>query len=62
MTRTLYLLLTLTLLPLSAQAYFDPGAGSVLLQVLIAGGIGAAFKLRHWLASVALAIKGLFHR
>jgi len=49
-------------LPLVAQpgklAYLDPGSGSYLLQLLIAGLLGAAFALR---ASWG-RIKGLFGR
>jgi hypothetical protein len=60
MSRNLALLVALVTLPLSAHAYFDPGAGAVLLQLLIAAGIGAAYKFRHWLTSLLQAIKRLF--
>ena len=32
--------------PIQAFAYVDPGSGSLLLQMLIAGAIGALFYLR----------------
>jgi len=47
---------------MAAHAYFDPGSGAVLLQLLIAACIGAAYKLRHWLSSVGRAIRNLFRR
>jgi hypothetical protein len=52
----------LALLPLSAHAYFDPGAGAVLLQLLVAAGIGAAYRLRRFFAELARAIAALFKR
>ena len=47
------------LIPLvSHHAYLDPGSGSILLQVLIGGLLGAAFLLRAFWGR----IKGLFKR
>ena len=41
------LLHILTSLPLlSGKAYLDPGSGSVLIQLLIAGLLGAAFVIK----------------
>ncbi len=62
MTRLALMLIVLLLAPMSAHAYFDPGAGAVLLQVLVAAGIGAAYKLRHWFGHLLRVIKGLFRR
>lgn len=62
MNRTLLLLVALSVMPLTARAYFDPGAGAVLLQVLIAAGIGIAYKLRNWFAAVARKLSSLFRR
>lgn len=62
MQRLLIVSTGLALLPLSAHAYFDPGAGAVLLQLLIAAGIGAAYRLRHFLSELARAIMSLFKR
>ena len=32
-----------------AHAYLDPGTGSMLIQVIIAGAVGAAFTLKlYW--------------
>ena len=42
----------------SAQAYIDPGAGSLALQALAAIGIGLLFYIR----SIGQAIKNLFTR
>lgn len=62
MSRALVLILILFTLPLPAFAYFDPGAGAVLLQLLIAGGIGVIYRVRHWLAAVARSIRDRFSR
>ena len=43
---------------LRTQAYLDPGSGSFLIQLLIAGVVGAGFLIRaYW-----KKIKGLFNR
>ena len=48
--KALALLLVLcAIFPISVLAYIDPGSGSLLLQVLIAGLLGLAFTLRlYW--------------
>lgn len=33
-------------------AYIDPGSGSFLLQVLLAGLLSAIYTVRHWIAGV----------
>ena len=35
-----------------AYAYVDPGSGSLLLQLMIAGGIGLALKFRRLVKAV----------
>ena len=62
MKRVAILFFALALMPLSAHAYFDPGAGAVLLQLLVATGIGFAYKLRHWFANLIRTIRGFFKR
>jgi hypothetical protein len=43
---------------LRTQAYLDPGSGSFLIQLLIAGVVGAGFLIKaYW-----KKIKGLFNR
>jgi hypothetical protein len=43
---------------LRTQAYLDPGSGSFLIQLLIAGVVGAGFLIKaYW-----KKIKGLFTR
>jgi hypothetical protein len=43
---------------LRPQAYLDPGSGSFLIQLLIAGIVGAGFIIKvYW-----KKIKGLFNR
>jgi len=51
-------LLTPFLPPLRPLAYLDPGSGSFLIQLLIAGLVGAGFLIKaYW-----KKIKGLFSR
>ena len=62
MDRLLFAFLTLALLPLPAHAYFDPGAGVVMLQVLIAAGLGVVYKFRALLANLWRAIVKVVRR
>ena len=41
-----------------AQAYIDPGSGSLLLQVLIAAGIGAVIKFRRFFLAALKRVMG----
>jgi hypothetical protein len=51
-------LITLLAPHLRPQAYLDPGSGSFLIQLLIAGLVGAGFLIKaYW-----KKIKGLFNR
>lgn len=53
-----YQLITLLTPILRPQAYLDPGSGSFLIQLLIAGLVGAGFLIKtYW-----KKIKGLFNR
>jgi hypothetical protein len=40
-----FLTLISVVLPASAYAYVDPSTGSILIQVLVAGALGAAFTI-----------------
>ncbi|GAP13785.1 hypothetical protein LARV_01540 [Longilinea arvoryzae] len=43
---------------MAVMAYLDPGSGSFLIQMLLAGGLGAAFLIKtYW-----RKIKGLFNK
>ena len=44
----------------SASAYLDPGTGSFILQILLAGLVGAAFTVKVFWRSVKRFIFGLF--
>ena len=46
------LLLALLVIPSFAQAYIDPGTGSYLLQLLIAGGLGALYTIKTYWSSL----------
>jgi hypothetical protein len=43
-------------------AYIDPGTGSYLFQLLIAGGLGLAYTARLWIRWVASIRQRLFGR
>ncbi len=64
MRKVLYLLLLIiaytTFQPQKAHAYIDPGTGSYLLQLLIAGGVGTTFLIKtQWLKIISI-IKRIF--
>lgn len=58
----LYLLLILALTPATAYAYFDPGSGAVLLQLLIAACFGVLFRFRVYINFLWRKIIGLIRR
>ena len=41
-------------------SYLDPGSGSYLLQLLIAGALGAAFAVRHYWTRIKEFFSGRF--
>ena len=45
-----------------AHAYFDPGTGVVVLQVLIAAGIGIVYRLRRFFTNYLRALVKLLRR
>jgi len=62
MLRLIFCLLALSLLPLQAHAYFDPGAGVVMLQILIAAGIGAVYRFRAFIGAFWRILRKAFRR
>jgi hypothetical protein len=44
--------------PVDAWAYVDPGTGSYLFQILIAGGMAAAYTLRRYWEVLKIAVQG----
>ena len=55
-------LLILALTPTTTYAYFDPGSGAVMLQVLIAAGLGVLFRFRGWINLLWRKIKELIRQ
>ena len=58
-------LLSIHLVPLAyynVHAYIDPGAGSLVIQVLIASAIGAIFLLKTYWIKVKLFFANLFSK
>ena len=61
--KTILLLVILTLPAWGrAEAYVDPASGSLVLQMLIAGIVGALFALKLFWNRLVRAITGLFRR
>ncbi|NIM19419.1 MAG: hypothetical protein GTO51_03455 [Candidatus Latescibacteria bacterium] len=56
---SLLLSLVLIVLPRSAYAYLDPGTGSYILQLLLAGLLGAAFALKIFWVKIKTFFAGL---
>jgi len=48
--------------PADAHAYLDPGTGSVILQVVAAGVLGAIFTFKNYLRAAKSYILGLLGR
>lgn len=46
--------------PGRAHAYLDPGTGSVVLQVVVAGVLGAIFTLKSYLRALVSYVSRLF--
>jgi hypothetical protein len=42
--------------------YIDPGTGSIVFQVLIAGVLGAVVTLKSYFGSIKSWVKGLFKK
>ena len=51
-TPALIFALFLASVPQFASAYLDPGTGSMALQLLIAGLLGAIFTIKTWWRSI----------
>ena len=58
----LFFVLTFTVLTCPAHAYIDPGTGSYLLQIVIAGFLSVSFFLRNQVKYVIAKIKNIFSR
>lgn len=56
------LLVSMALSSEPAHAYIDPGTGSYVLQVLVAGFLGALFALKMFWHRIATFVRGLGSR
>jgi hypothetical protein len=48
--------------PRPAYAYLDPGTGSYILQLIMAGLLGAAFAVKLFWKDIRIFFKNLFSR
>ena len=55
-------LLLLIVAPSPAHAYLDPGTGSMAIQLLVAGALGAIFTLKTYWRSTKSYISGFFKK
>lgn len=58
----LALLFLAVLFPRDAHAYLDPGTGSYVLQMIIAGVLGAAFAVKMSWFRIKRFLTGMFSR
>jgi hypothetical protein len=52
----------LLLAPDTAHAYLDPGTGSYVLQMIIAGVLGAAFAVKMYWFRIKRFVAGIFSK
>lgn len=62
MLRLILTFVALASLPLQAHAYFDPGSGVVMLQVLIAAGLGFVYRFRAFVGLLWRALLKVLRR
>jgi hypothetical protein len=48
--------------PTEAHAYLDPGTGSMVLQVIVAGILGAMFTFKSYVRAIISSITGIFKK
>jgi hypothetical protein len=58
----LWVFLILLVLPRSSHAYLDPGTGSYIFQLIIAGLLGAAFAVKVFWAKITNFFSGIFFK
>ena len=58
----LVLALAIVASPSPAYAYLDPGTGSMVLQVIVAGILGAAFTFKTYIRAIFGPVLALFKR
>ena len=46
----------------TAYAYIDPGAGSMMFQIIIAFVVGALFTIKLWLTKVKMLVRNFFKK
>lgn len=48
--------------PLLASAYLDPGTGSYIFQILVAGALGGLFALKMYGRKIIMAVRSHFSK
>ncbi len=57
-----FTLLMFFLFALDASAYLDPGTGSIIIQALIAGFVGAAFFIKIYYKRIKEILSNIFSK
>ena len=60
--KSLLLLFSLTLFVSPLYGYIDPGTGSYFIQILIAGGLAAAYTVKTYWRSISGFVKAKISR
>ena len=56
------IILMLLILPQSSYAYLDPGTGSYIIQIIIAGFLGGIFALKIFWKQIKVFFKKIFSK
>lgn len=62
MAKLVAVVLVCLILPRPVLAYLDPGTGSYILQLVLAGLFGAAFAVKMFWKDIKMFVTGLFSR
>lgn len=58
----IFIFLFCVIAPAPAFAYIDPGTGSMALQLIVAGLLGAIFTIKTWWRSLVALFSKMFKR
>jgi len=56
-----YFALAILIMPTGAFAYLDPGSGSYIIQVIVAGLLGGVFVVKTFWDKIKLYAKNIFY-
>jgi hypothetical protein len=62
LSRLAFAVAALALFPRTAHAYVDPTSGSLVLQIVAAGVLGAVLTIKQWWSKATSLFRALFTR